>query len=66
MEIAFGIGVGLDEEEYVVWSVGPDGDDDTARRVRENTRALFDGDYLIWPPVISLYREFLETRGELR
>ncbi|MGD1917361.1 MAG: hypothetical protein ACFCBV_14400 [Phycisphaerales bacterium] len=62
----FGIGVGLDEEEYVVRSVGPDGDDDTARRVRENTRALFDGDYLIWPPVISLYREFLETRGELR
>ncbi len=62
----FGIGVGLDEQEYVVWSVGPDGDDDTARRVREDTRALFDGDYLIWPPVISLYREFLETRGELR
>ena len=62
----FGIGVGLDEEEYVIWSVGPDGDDDTARRVRENTRADYDGDYLIWPPVISLYREFLETRGELR
>ncbi len=62
----FGIGVGLDAEEFVVWSVGPDSDDDTARRVRENTRSNYDGDYLIWPPVISLYREFLQTQGELR
>lgn len=62
----FGIGVGLDNEEFVIYSVGPDSDDDTARRVRENTRALFDGDYLIWPPVISLYREFLQTQGQLR
>jgi len=62
----FGIGIGLDNEEFVIWSVGPDGDDDTARRTRENTRALYDGDYLIWPPVLSLYREYLESRGELR
>ncbi|MEQ8843573.1 MAG: hypothetical protein RIB58_01865 [Phycisphaerales bacterium] len=62
----FGIGVGLEEDEFVVWSAGPDLDDDTARRVRENTRAQFDGDYLIWPPVISLYREFLESQGQLR
>jgi len=62
----FGIAVGLDDDEFVIWSVGPDTNDDTARRVRENTRALYDGDYLIWPPVISLYREFLQTEGELR
>ncbi len=66
----FGIRVldqaGQTAEEFVVWSVGPDSDDDLARRVRENTRALYDGDYLIWPPVISLYREFLQTEGELR
>lgn len=62
----FAIGVGLDDDEFVVWSTGPDSDDDGARRVRENTRALYDGDYLIWPPVISLYREFLQTEGELR
>jgi hypothetical protein len=62
----FGIGVGLDNEEFVIYSVGPDGDDDSARRVRENTQAQFNGDYLIWPPVISLYREFLQTQGQLR
>lgn len=62
----FTIGVGLDDDEFVVWSTGPDLDDDTARRVRENTRSLYDGDYLIWPPVISLYREFLQAEGELR
>ena len=62
----FGIGVGVDEDEFVIYSTGPDTDDDTARRVRENTRARFDGDYLIWPPVISLYREYLENQGELR
>lgn len=62
----FGIGVGLDLEEFVIYSVGPDTDDDSARRVRENTRALYDGDYLIWPPVISLYREFLQAEGQLR
>lgn len=62
----FGIGVGLDLDEFVIYSTGPDTDDDTARRVRENTRAQYDGDYLIWPPVISLYREFLESEGQLR
>ncbi|UYV11245.1 MAG: hypothetical protein NCW75_08005 [Phycisphaera sp.] len=62
----FGIAIGLDDEEFVIWSTGPDSDDDTASRVRENTRQLFDGDYLIWPPVISLYREFLQTEGVLR
>lgn len=61
----FGIRVGIDADEFVIWSVGPDSKDDTARRVRENTRALYDGDYLIWPPVISLYREFLQGQGEL-
>lgn len=61
----FGIRVGIDPDEFMIWSVGPDMDDDTARRVRENTRALYDGDYLIWPPVISLYREFLQGQGEL-
>jgi len=62
----FGIDVGVTEDEFVLWSVGPDTDDDTARRVRENTRALYDGDYLIWPPIISLYRQFLTSRGELQ
>ncbi len=62
----FTIGVGLVDDEYVLWSTGPDLDNDTASRVRENTRSLYDGDYLIWPPVISLYREFLQADGELR
>ncbi|GIW73760.1 MAG: hypothetical protein KatS3mg103_0282 [Phycisphaerales bacterium] len=62
----FGVGVGMDPEEFVIYSTGPDGDDDTARRVRENTRALYDGDYLIWPPVLSLYREYLKAQGQLR
>lgn len=61
----FGIRVGIDADEFMIWSVGPDSDDDTARRVRENTRSAYDGDYLVWPPVISLYREFLQGQGEL-
>ncbi|MEO1007860.1 MAG: hypothetical protein AAFX79_04795 [Planctomycetota bacterium] len=61
----FGIDVGITDDEFVLWSVGPDTDDDTARRVRENTRALYDGDYLIWPPVLSVYREFLAAQNEL-
>ena len=62
----FGIGVGLDADEFVIYSVGPDSDDDLANRVRENTRATYNGDYLIWPPVVSLYREFLQAEGRLR
>lgn len=44
----------LDEKVFVLYSVGPDGQDNEARNVGAE-----GDDILYWPPVISLYREHL-------
>lgn len=57
--------VSVDQREFVLYSVGPNGTKNWARNVREDARALFSGDYLIWPPVTSLYRRHLMQMGLL-
>lgn len=57
--------VSVGEDEFVLYSVGPNGARNWARNVREDARALFPGDYLIWPPVTSLYRRHLMQMGLL-
>jgi hypothetical protein len=56
----------LDDSHFVIYSVGPDGNPDWAQNVREDLSQIFTGDYLIWPPVVSLYRQHLEERGTIR
>lgn len=58
--------IDIDEDQFILYSVGPDGANSGADRVREDARTRFDGDYLIWPPTISLYRQRLRELGELR
>lgn len=50
---------------YIVYSVGPDGVDNQGRRF---TQTVPDdkGDYLIWPPVLSLSRQNLMDSGSLK
>ena len=46
------------DDQFVLYSVGPDGAKGWAKEV-QNTAELAPGaDYLIWPPVISLRRDF--------
>jgi len=56
----------LDETHFVIYSVGPDGNQDWARNVREDLSEIFTGDYLVWPPVVSLYRQHLRETGTIR
>lgn len=58
--------VSVDQSQFVLYSVGPDGAKNWAKLVREDARDLFQGDYLIWPPTISLQRQHLEETGELK
>lgn len=54
----------LRQDQFVLYSVGPDRSKDWARFVSDDPRAV-QGDYLIWPPVISLLRIDLQQRGLL-
>lgn len=56
----------LDDSHFVLYSVGPDGKKDWAKNVREDMSEVFNGDFLIWPPTISLYRHYLDETGQLQ
>ncbi|MCH7790824.1 MAG: hypothetical protein IID31_00885 [Planctomycetes bacterium] len=56
----------LDETHFVLYSVGPDGKKDWAKNIREDVSEVFEGDYLIWPPTISLYRQHMREIGQLQ
>ena len=55
--------VRLGSEEFVLYSLGGNEFDDRATIVSDNGLEL-TGDYLIWPPVISLLRDYLEQTGD--
>ena len=55
----------LDETHFVLYSVGPDGKKDWAKNIREDVSEVFEGDYLIWPPTIALYRQHMREIGQL-
>ena len=54
----------LGDDGFVLYGRGPDGDD---TRVGRATQMINDekGDFLMWPPVISLHREWLDAQGRL-
>ncbi|MBL8758072.1 MAG: hypothetical protein JNK35_06545 [Phycisphaerae bacterium] len=55
----------LNEEYFVLYSAGPDGDLDGARRLTQMAEED-KADYLIWPPVMGLLREKLVADGALK
>ncbi len=52
----------LTDDDFVVYSPGGNGADDRAINVSDNPSDIF-GDYLVWPPVLSLTREHLRQTG---
>jgi hypothetical protein len=54
----------IGKDQFVLYSVGPNGGDDKARDV-QNTSELNPGDYLLWPPVLSLHRQYMEEQKKL-
>ena len=57
-------GLELYEDQFVLYSVGPNAADDNAARVHTDFQSQF-GDYLVWPPVVGLQREHLRQVGGL-
>ncbi len=58
--------VRLRKDTFVLYSRGSDNRNDGALRVQNTAEVVQNADYLIWPPVISLYRQHLIDRGELK
>lgn len=54
------------QDQFVVYSVGGDGARNWAKRVQNTPDNVPNADYLIWPPVVSLYREHLKDTGQLK
>lgn len=55
----------FDDTEMILYSVGMDNSDNSARRIQnalmdsKSKKPIQDTDYLIWPPVLSMYRKNL-------
>jgi hypothetical protein len=55
----------LRDDTFVIYSVGSDNVRDVAKRVQNTAEIVQNADYLIFPPVLSLYRKHLTDKGEL-
>lgn len=53
-------------DQFVLYSVGPDGAKDWAKNVSAEPPPGAIGDLLLWPPVTSLLRQRLSETGELK
>lgn len=54
------------DDEFLLFSVGGDSQSNVAVEVQNTPENIPGADYLIWPPVLSLMRENLQTIGQLR
>ncbi len=57
--------VTLRDNQFVIYSVGPDESRGWARQATQSMDEDARGDHLIWPPVMSLLRTHLYQQGEL-
>jgi len=57
--------VPLTGDSFVLYSYGSDNADASARRIENTWRVVQGADYLIWPPVLSLFRQHQLDTGEL-
>lgn len=58
--------VSIGKDQFIVYSVGPNGAKEWADRVSAEPAKDAIGDMLIWPPVISLARQNLIETGQLK
>ncbi len=59
-------GVTLRNDVCVIYSVGSDYQNNFAKRIQNTSKRVEGADYLIWPPLPSLYREHLRLIGDLK
>lgn len=58
--------VKIDKDQFIIYSVGPDGAKAWAKDVSGEPEKNAVGDLLIWPPITSLMRQRLEEMGQLK
>ncbi|MBL8762758.1 MAG: hypothetical protein JNM07_00635 [Phycisphaerae bacterium] len=54
------VDISLGQDQFVLYSVGPDDSKGFAKEAAKD-----GGDYLIWPPMVSLYRQYLIDNGQM-
>ncbi len=54
------------QDQFLLYSVGSDGAKNFASKVQNTSARVLGADYLIWPPVKSLYRQYLMDKGQLK
>jgi hypothetical protein len=55
----------LGPETFVLYSFGTDTADNFAGRIQNTREVVENADYLLYPPVLSLYRQNLRDRGDI-
>lgn len=58
--------VSLQNDVWVLYSRGSDNNNDGGRRIQNTAEVVQNADYLIWPPVVSLYRQYLIDKGDIK
>jgi len=58
--------VKIDKDQFILYSVGPDGAKAWAKNVSGEPTKKDIGDLLIWPPVTSLVRQRLQETGQIK
>ena len=58
-EVPFG------RDQFILYSAGPSAQPGMAATITQDRRGV-PGDYLLWPPLMSLERTLLIERGQLR
>lgn len=54
----------LRDDQFVIYSVGPDGNKEWAKNATQGQPDYQEGDYLLWPPVPSLLRRHLMQQNQ--
>jgi hypothetical protein len=65
-ESGLNFSVNVGEDQFIVYSWGSDNAKGWADRVQNTAKVVQGADYLVWPPVISLYRQHLTDTGQLK
>jgi hypothetical protein len=58
--------VSFQDDVFILYSVGTDYGNNGAKRIQNTTKVVQGADYLFWPPVMSLYRQHLIDRGDIK
>jgi hypothetical protein len=54
------------EDTVLIFSVGSDNANNVAKQVQNTATVVRGADYLIWPPLVGLYRQHLTDLGEIK